>query len=209
MWYCNCGHSNSDDGNFCTACGVAKSNVYSDQISCDYVWHYYKGQQRFGPSSSKDIARLLYSGELNRNTLVWKSGMTNWVPLHQTALSTLAPDLMPPMPLQAASDGYAWALAIMPISTNIILKLTRVNVVVSLIVGGFLTLFFWGLDVFELKKTNNAVWSWAWSGLVATPAYLFIRANKAGQRYGYAITWCFLYVFYFIIIVIMNTIRAV
>ncbi|WMJ82621.1 DUF4339 domain-containing protein [Oscillospiraceae bacterium LTW-04] len=86
MWRCTCGYQNSDIGNFCVACGTPKTAAISAQLADDVAWFYYKGNHRFGPASSNEIVGLLQSGELNRNTMVWKAGMNDWVPLHQTAL---------------------------------------------------------------------------------------------------------------------------
>lgn len=193
MWRCSCGYENSDIGNFCVACGTAKSAALSAQLSDDAAWFYYQGSRRFGPVSSHEIAGLLHAGELDRDTLVWKSGMNDWVPLHQTALNTLVPHLMPPPPLQAASDIFAWLLALMPMCVATFLSILRADKVGITLVIVLLTIFFWALDVWELDKTKNHLGAWIWTILLLTPAYLFIRSSKAGRRYGYAVAWCIVY----------------
>jgi len=43
-------------------------------------WYYSKGDQSFGPVSSKELRRLASSGGLDPNDLVWKKGMADWKP---------------------------------------------------------------------------------------------------------------------------------
>ncbi|MDF3004596.1 MAG: hypothetical protein K0S22_1068 [Oscillospiraceae bacterium] len=196
MWRCTCGYQNSDIGNFCVACGTPKNAAISAQLGDNIAWFYYKGSHRFGPASSSEIAGLLHAGELDRNTMVWKAGMNNWVPLYQTALSAVAPHLMPPPPLESASDVYAWLLAICPFIVGIVLTMLKVNNIGIILAISVLSLLFWALDVWELKKTKNSLSAWIWLVFLLTPAYLFVRSSKAGKRYGYSSTWCIIYVCY-------------
>jgi uncharacterized RDD family membrane protein YckC len=41
-------------------------------------WHYAVGQQRFGPVSEQELARLAAAGTIGADTLVWREGMSNW-----------------------------------------------------------------------------------------------------------------------------------
>jgi hypothetical protein len=50
------------------------------------MWYYIKDKKRFGPISKDKIADLIKSGVIGRRTLVWKSGMKNWVEAQRTAL---------------------------------------------------------------------------------------------------------------------------
>ena len=189
MWRCTCGYQNSDIGNFCIACGAAKSDVISAQIGENVQWHYYKDSNRCGPVAASEIAGLLRINEIDRNTLVWKAGMTDWVPLCQTALNTLVTDVLPPIPMQAVSDIYAWLLATLPLIFAIIIHSNHMNKLTFLLVVWILNILFWALDVWELKKTNNHLGFWIWTVFALVPAYLFIRSSKAGKRYGYSITY--------------------
>ena len=44
-------------------------------------WYYDQGGQRQGPVPESEIDRLLASGAITPNTLVWCEGMANWTPL--------------------------------------------------------------------------------------------------------------------------------
>ncbi len=188
MWRCSCGRENVDIGNFCIACGAAKSDVISAQISEDAQWYYYKGSDRCGPVAASEIANLLRIGEIDRKTLVWKSGMTDWAPLNQTALNTLATDVVPPIPMQAISDKYAWALATVPFLCDLFLtQLNIIGLINMLIIIG-INCAFLILDIKEIKKVGGNPGNWIWLGFVIIPVYLFVRASKVNRKYGYAIT---------------------
>jgi len=47
-------------------------------------WHYAKDGQKVGPVSAKELEKLVTTGEISAETLVWTSGMENWHPLSQT-----------------------------------------------------------------------------------------------------------------------------
>lgn len=193
MWRCSCGRENTDIGNFCVFCGAAKNDVISAQVGDDVQWYYYKGSNRCGPVAAGEIANLLRINEINRNTLVWKAGMTDWVPLNQTALNTLASDVLPPIPMQAVSDKYAWALATVPFLCDFFL--TRLNIVglINMLIIIGINCAFLVLDINEIKKSGNNPGHWIWLGLAIVPVYLFVRASKVNRKYGYAITYMILF----------------
>lgn len=188
MWRCSCGRENVDIGNFCIACGAAKSDVISAQISEDAQWYYYKGSDRCGPVAASEIADLLRIKEIDRKTLVWKSGMVDWIPLNQTALNTLATDVIPPIPMQAASNKFAWALAIIPILVDTASLLLGIPKDYCLTTSWILVLIFWALDVHDIEKTGNELGLWQWLGLLFIPAYLFARSYKVDHKYSYSIS---------------------
>lgn len=49
----------------------------------EQTWYYVRGAQRFGPVSKEEITRLLVSGELTLDDLVWSEGMKNWAPARE------------------------------------------------------------------------------------------------------------------------------
>ncbi len=55
-------------------------------------WYLVVGGQRVGPLSQADLAARAQSGEITRETLVWRAGMTDWTPAGQL------PDLAPLLP---------------------------------------------------------------------------------------------------------------
>ncbi|MBI1783538.1 RDD family protein, partial [Candidatus Sumerlaeota bacterium] len=46
-------------------------------------WHYSDGKQQFGPVSEEEFNRMVTSGVIGPQTLVWRAGMENWQPYGQ------------------------------------------------------------------------------------------------------------------------------
>lgn len=46
-------------------------------------WYYAQGDQRQGPISEQELDTLIAAGTVTDNTLVWREGMADWLPLRQ------------------------------------------------------------------------------------------------------------------------------
>ena len=66
-------------------------------------WYYEKAGQRQGPVPESELDRLIASGEINANTLVWSEGMANWTPLGQARPSSSGPTVAPG---EVAPEGF-------------------------------------------------------------------------------------------------------
>ena len=62
------------------------------------MWYYQQADNRIGPVSEEMIRNLLLAQILNTQSLVWKEGMANWIPIHQTSLADGLPLPPPPLP---------------------------------------------------------------------------------------------------------------
>lgn len=60
-------------------------------------WYYVDAGQQAGPVSDEELDNLVRSGKVRADTLVWREGMTNWVPHGQAR-----PSATPPPPAVAA-----------------------------------------------------------------------------------------------------------
>lgn len=49
-------------------------------------WWYEINREQNGPVSEQEIRELYLTGMLNKDNLVWKDGLENWIPLHTTDL---------------------------------------------------------------------------------------------------------------------------
>ena len=67
------------------------------------MWYYQQGNNRMGPVDEATIRNLLSTGAISIDTLVWTSGMANWVPLQQTSLASGLPT--PPSPTLNVTAG--------------------------------------------------------------------------------------------------------
>ena len=52
-------------------------------------WYYAKNNQQLGPVPEDELRRLLSTGALSPNDLVWREGMANWLP------ASSVPELVP------------------------------------------------------------------------------------------------------------------
>src|SRR5205085_6133057 len=68
---------------------VRKSKDRSDPMA-EQTWYYTRGGQQVSPVSAEELRRLASAGQVAREELVWREGMTEWQPLHAVA------ELQPP-----------------------------------------------------------------------------------------------------------------
>lgn len=62
------------------------------------VWYFVDaGHDRHGPVSGEELAQAFRQGRVNRDTLVWRDGLPQWVPLeqHLAELPALPPPVLP------------------------------------------------------------------------------------------------------------------
>lgn len=60
-------------------------------------WYYVEKGVRFGPVDPAQMKKLILAGTITSDTLVWRSGMTEWKPLSQSDLG-VAMQAPPPLP---------------------------------------------------------------------------------------------------------------
>jgi GYF domain 2 len=64
------------------------------------VWWYVSEGDRKGPVSEEDLSRLLATGKISANSLVWKAGMEGWQSVAQVKdLTSMLASLPPEVPL--------------------------------------------------------------------------------------------------------------
>ena len=64
------------------------------------TWYYALGNERQGPIDDAALDRLIATGVVRQDTLVWKAGMADWQPLAQARPQAAAPPtpVIPPPP---------------------------------------------------------------------------------------------------------------
>ena len=110
-------------------------------------------------------------------------------------------------PYPNLSDKWVWALACVPIISNLLVGFilgfmvgARANVdetmatIISVGVPLLFNCLFVFEDVKELKRNGQEANNWIVLGILLIPVYLFLRASKTNKQYGYAILWCCLFV---------------
>lgn len=83
-------------------------------------WHYERAGSRVGPVDETEMHRLLTSGTISRDTLVWSPEVgPAFVRLGDTALSP--PMVEPPaLPASAVDSTLAWVLVAIPIASELL-----------------------------------------------------------------------------------------
>lgn len=191
--FCNrCGNEIPDGAKYCTKCG---NKVYPSESDNTYdEWFYISNNVRSGPYQLETMINFVQTGQVTKETLVWKKGMYNWLPASQTELEQALRNTVPPMPKDIVSNKFAWSLATVPILVSWFVEMLGFPFWVITISTIALNIIFLMLDSDELNKSGLNVNSWMWMGVVLVPAYLFVRASKTNKQYGYAITWCIMFI---------------
>ena len=58
-------------------------------------WHYVEQGQPAGPVSDEQFAELVRTGKINAETMVWREGMTDWLPYQQVVPNPAGPGAGP------------------------------------------------------------------------------------------------------------------
>jgi hypothetical protein len=151
-------------------------------------WHYATSTGRQGPVNIESLQKLSADRHIDQDTLVWKTGMAEWIPIAQCSdLSALAmPQVPPPISDKAMGNGYIWALALAPIWGSIVQMLaTDIRVAITgetfvlysqmwwvMIVANISVLT---LDLGRLKKIGYNTKKNKWWMYLLVPVYIFQR----------------------------------
>lgn len=76
------------------------------------AWYYVDaGHNRQGPVSAEELAMAFRQGRVNRDTLVWRDGLPQWVPLERHLAELPAPPPVIPAPAAVAGQEQAPGVA--------------------------------------------------------------------------------------------------
>lgn len=155
------------------------------------LWYYYLGNVRKGPVSEKQIEDFVRDGVLERDSMVWREGFSEWLKIENTAFMSFIQQR------PALSDKWLWTLATVPLLVNfMLLKFipeAGTTPIITIIVIVLNTIFFL-LDVNYLRENGVDAGAWMWLGLVLIPVYLFVRASKTTKNWGPGIVYTVLFV---------------
>jgi uncharacterized RDD family membrane protein YckC len=71
------------------------------------TWYYALGGQQLGPVTEVELGELFRSGRINRDTLVWREGLPDWIPFRDAGLEANPPPAGLPPPLAAGNSPSA------------------------------------------------------------------------------------------------------
>ncbi len=173
-------------------------------------WYYETNGERNGPVSEETLLQLLKNNTLTTESVVWKAGMVNWLPISNTDLKEKVQYTTPP-PLSGKhiNNSIVWTLAFAPVigywlelfvaysfyETEALAEEAFVDNelwFITLILNIILSI----LD--ERKLGKAGVDTNKFKGLVwIVPVYLYQRARALQHNYAYLITCivCFIWSF--------------
>ena len=96
-------------------------NEEKDMSDGDKIWIAQNGE-RSGPFSEQDVRRWLTEGRYDAQTLVWRKGMAEWVPLFSLFPERAAPPATPPPPPRPdpAASAPSFAATDRPGTTHVL-----------------------------------------------------------------------------------------
>lgn len=153
--------------------------------------HYTLKGKRIGPISDSDLKSLVAAGTVDNETMVWKEGFNDWVPLGHTTLKIVHSG---PPPLSGASigNGLVWFVAFAPV-VGVFLQyffgeIFEMDPAALWFITLILNIGFCYIDEGRLKNAGHDVTNFGgWAILV--PVYLFKRAKALKQPLAYFIVW--------------------
>jgi hypothetical protein len=172
------------------------------------LWYYETNGERKGPVREETLLQLLKNNTLNPDSVVWKVGMVNWLPISNTDLKEkVLYTTPPPLSGKNINNSIVWTLAFAPVigywlellvaysfyETEVLAEVAFMNNelwFITLILNITLSI----LDERKLGKAGvdtDKLKGLAW----LVPVYLYQRAKALQHSYAYLITWivCFIW----------------
>lgn len=80
-------------------------------------WLYENNGQRQPLPAEAELQSLIEQGKIHGQTLVWKPGLPDWLPLQNTMLVSLLSQRQtpPPLPAKSINQTWIWILAFAPL----------------------------------------------------------------------------------------------
>ena len=61
--------------------GIASTSAFGDAIAIMADWFYGKDNAQHGPVSDLEIRNLISTAQITQDTIIWREGMTDWIPM--------------------------------------------------------------------------------------------------------------------------------
>ncbi len=121
------------------------------------AWFYHVGGQQLGPASAMELRRLLTSGELGPEDMVWREGMESWAAIEDV------PELKPRATLAAgrgnpSSDGGTIAVPTSGLAiTSMVLGILGLFLPCLGLLIGILAVIFGGISLGQINRSRGRV----------------------------------------------------
>jgi hypothetical protein len=128
-----------------------------------HTWFFSRGGTHEGPVTYEDLQRMAAQGEIGPDTLVWKSGMANWVPCRQISGFAFSGQSIPSTPPAPALHQPYYGSGLPPYS-NVVPRtsgLAIASLVLGILylcgIGSLLATIFGAVALGQISRSNGAV----------------------------------------------------
>jgi hypothetical protein len=150
-------------------------------------WFYDDSGSRVGPVTVYDLKELLKVHKIGHGTLVWRTGMTDWIAVESSELNIELATTPPPLSRDRVSDLWAWLLAISPV---VWLVIDSSMLSVGIVVVWLATIALCALDISKLRQAGYKAPTIWWSFFsIFIPGYLYFRSKRLKSNYAPLIVW--------------------
>lgn len=152
-------------------------------------WFYEENGSRVGPVTEEAIKDLLQGRRIGHGTLVWRSGLPEWVAVEASELNEELVATPPPLDKKHISGLWVWLLACSPLLWLYVPERSELGA--SLVIG-VLGIFLCALDIRKIRRAGYKAPSIWWSLFI--PGYFFVRSQVLKLNYAPLIVWLVLIV---------------
>lgn len=156
-------------------------------------WHYQDSSRAVGPVDETTIRQRLRDGRMPAGTLVWCEGMAAWAPVESTLFAADVP--LPSATGDGASASIyaapvnpmpAWLIACLPLGLLVLSSVPGAGLIALL---GYVGLAIHDRETFRRagRTPSNAYWWMILLGAAGAPVYLYLRARRLGDPWGYVV----------------------
>jgi hypothetical protein len=159
------------------------------------TWYVEVNGERKGPLAASQVAQMIVTKQLSRDSLAWQTGAADWEPLGSTSFADRFVHEPPPLAAKAVPNGLVWTLALAPLIGHFLAGFfagaSRSDIDhfwwVTLLLNICLSL----MDERKLKKAGYDTKKMGSAWLI--PVYLWRRAKVLSHRPIYFIVWTALF----------------
>lgn len=148
----------------------------ADSEASSEEWYYVSSAGRRGPIAVKELEELAASGEIAPTTLIWKSGLPDWIAFSSRHQFPEEIPVAEPLPAAPGRDLYSWALSLAPLWGTLIQVMSTDS----------------RIALTHEKLANYSEMWWIMAGLNVLAAYLDLRRFNRRGAAGEPIDrwWC-------------------
>lgn len=177
-------------------------------------WHYQDGSRAVGPVDEATIRQRLRDGRMPAGALVWCEGMAAWAPVESTLFAADVP--LSSVTADSASAAIhaapvnpmpAWLIACLPLG----LLLSSVPGAGLIALLGYIGLAIHDRETLRRagRTPSNAYWWMILLGAAGAPVYLYLRARRLGDPWGYVVASVLTLLLFFAVTLLVGTDAAI